>query len=262
MPTSKTWPGGASTPAAAAYSIPATGELNWQALSSFLIALADGAQATSFQKFAVRKAIASPVTVSSTTDCIIVTDLTVAGAVTVNLPAGANKQVFIVVDGKGDATSNNITINRNGADTIAGGTSFVIDQNRESVILVYNSGDTDWKIASLSKAGFTNPMTTAGDIIVGGAAGVAARLALGTTHQALTVNQAGTALEYGNNLMVIQQSPTDFTVPAGYQMSSGDMVVDTARTITVAGRLDTWNTRIVNGTLIISGSGKSIIHND
>lgn len=44
--------------------------------------------------------------------------------------------------------------------------------------------------------GLTNPMTTAGDMIVGGASGVAARLALGSALQVLRVNAAGTALEY------------------------------------------------------------------
>lgn len=41
-----------------------------------------------------------------------------------------------------------------------------------------------------------NPMTTAGDIVVGGASGVEQRLGIGTANQQLRVNSGGTALEY------------------------------------------------------------------
>lgn len=43
---------------------------------------------------------------------------------------------------------------------------------------------------------FANPMTTAGDIIIGGSSGTPARLAMGSALQGLRVNTAGTALEY------------------------------------------------------------------
>jgi hypothetical protein len=99
-------------------------------------------------KQAIRVATTSPVTVSASTDCTVVTDLSVAGAVTVNLPAGANKQIFIIVDGKGDAGTNNVTINRNGSDTIAGLTSLVLNHNRQVAILQYHAATTDWKIIS------------------------------------------------------------------------------------------------------------------
>ncbi len=195
MSTTKTWPGGGTAVSPTSYSIPAAGELNWAALSDFLNALGDGAQSTTFQKFAIRKATSSPVTVSATTDCVIVTDLTVPGAVTVNLPAGANKQVFIIADGKGDAATNNITINRNGTDTIAGATSVVLNANKEFIFLAFNSGDTDWKIIARGngQTAFVNPMTTAGDLIIGGASGVAKRLAAGSSNTVLT--SAGAADE-------------------------------------------------------------------
>lgn len=195
MSTSKTWPGGGTGASPTSYSIPAAGELNWASLSSFLIALADGAQSTTFQKYAVRKAIATPVTVSATTDCIVVTDLSVAGAVAVNLPAGANKQSFVIVDGKGDALTNNITITPNGAETIAGGANAVLVNNREAIWLVYNSGDTDWKIVGRMSGGgiLSNPMTTAGDIIYGGASGTPTRLAAGAAN---TVLRAGATPSY------------------------------------------------------------------
>ena len=193
MSTSKTWPGGATTVTPTAYSIPASGEFNWASLSNFLNALGDGAQATTFQKFAVRKCTTSPVTVVASSDCAIVTDLAVAGAVTVNLPAGANKQVYFIADGKGDATSNNITINRNGSDTIAGGTSVTLTQNREGIILVYNSTDTDWKILgrTVGSTALVNPMDSAGDMIYGGASGVVTKLDAGTSGMFLLSGGAG-----------------------------------------------------------------------
>jgi len=145
MPISKTWPSGGTNPTPTTYQIPLNTELNWTTLTTFLQALADSAQGTSFQKFAMRRAIASPVAVVATTDCMVVTDLTVAGAVVVNLPAGADKQLYFIFDGKGDAATNNITINRAGADTIRGATSIVIDRNYGGVILSYNAASTDWK---------------------------------------------------------------------------------------------------------------------
>ncbi len=45
-------------------------------------------------------------------------------------------------------------------------------------------------------AGFSNPMTTAGDIIYGGASGTPTRLAVGTAAQVLTVNAGATAPEW------------------------------------------------------------------
>lgn len=128
------------------YSIPAAGEINWSTLSAFLIALGNGAGITVKMKQAVRKALTTPVTVNATTDCIVVTQLTSPGAVTVNLPAGSAGQIFAIVDGTGDAATNNVTINRNGSDTIAGATTTVLNHNRQVVWLAYSSTDTDWKI--------------------------------------------------------------------------------------------------------------------
>jgi len=128
------------------YSIPAEGELAWAALSAFLVDVGTNAGVAEELKQAIRVATTSPVTVASASDCTVVTDLAVAGAVTVNLPAGVNKQIFIIVDGKGDALTNNITINRNGSDTIAGATSLVLNHNRQVAMLQYHGATTDWKI--------------------------------------------------------------------------------------------------------------------
>ncbi len=143
MPTNVTWNG-------VAYSIPLAGELNWASLSDFLLALGNNAAVAEETKQSIRKATSSPVTVAAASDYAVVTDLAVAGAVTVNLPAGVNGQIFVIVDGKGDAATNNITINRNGAETIKGSATLVLDRNRQAVALQYNSSDTDWKVIQYS----------------------------------------------------------------------------------------------------------------
>lgn len=126
--------------------IPDGGDVNWPLLTNFLVALADNAQTTNFQKSAIRVATTSPVTVVATSDHVVVTKLAAPGAVSVNLPAGSNGQEFTIVDGTGDAGANNITINRAGGDTINGATTYVISSNRGCVKLKYSAAETDWKV--------------------------------------------------------------------------------------------------------------------
>lgn len=138
MPTPVTWN---STP----YSIPAAGELNWSALSSFLLALGQNAQTTNFQLVGMRVATTTPVTVQAASDCVVVTNLAAPGAVAVNLPAGVNGQYFIIVDGLGDAATNNITVTP-AAGNINGSATYVINRDRGGVFLAYNG--TEWTILS------------------------------------------------------------------------------------------------------------------
>ncbi len=145
MSTSTTWPGGAANPTPTSYSVPAAGEVNWSNLSNFLNALASGAQGTTFQKFANRVATSSPITVS-TNDCIVVSALTVPGAVAVTLPAGQTKIVYFIVDGTGDAKTNNITITPNGAETINGAANLVLTSNYQGVCLSFNAGTSNWNV--------------------------------------------------------------------------------------------------------------------
>lgn len=157
MPSVITWNG-------VSYSIPASNELNWSSLSTFLIALGNNAATTEEMKQAVRVATTTPVTVASATDFAIVTDLSVAGAVAVNLPAGVNGQVFIVVDGKGDASTNNVTITP-AAGTIGGAASLVLTRNRQAVILQYHAATTDWKIlGNIAAPGTITPSDISGQI--------------------------------------------------------------------------------------------------
>lgn len=48
---------------------------------------------------------------------------------------------------------------------------------------------------------FANPMTTLGDTVIGGASGVATRLAIGTAHQELAVNAGATAPAWANGIL-------------------------------------------------------------
>ena len=144
MATSITWPpiGGAS------FSVPAAGEVGWPALSNYLIAL-QNAQGTEAQKIGVRRATTSPVTVAST-DCVIKIKLTIAGASTVNLPAGVTGQYLVIVDETGDASTNNITIVPNGAETINGAASLVISADRGSYVLQFSN--SNWSITGFYSA--------------------------------------------------------------------------------------------------------------
>lgn len=62
-------------------------------------------------------------------------------------------------------------------------------------VLQYDSAGGAWVNKTLAEAGI-NPMTTAGDIIYGGADGVVTRLAIGAVTQVLTVSAGGTSPEW------------------------------------------------------------------
>lgn len=176
MSTNITWNG-------TSYSIPASGETGWAALSNFLIALGNNAAITEEMKQAIRVATTSPVTVSDTTDCVIAVNRSVAGATTVNLPAGTDGRWFVICDQKADAATNNITVTPNGAETINGSATYVMNQNNEAIIVAYSVTNTRWNVVArfTSGAPLTNPMATTGDMIYGGASGVATKLATGAT---------------------------------------------------------------------------------
>ena len=81
------------------------------------------------------------------TDHIIVVNKTSGAATAVNLPAGSTVdtgKIYIVKDGKGDAGTNNITIDGDSAETIDGQTTRVINQNYEATTVVWNG--TEWNI--------------------------------------------------------------------------------------------------------------------
>lgn len=134
-------------------SIPSASERRWSSLSLFLIDLANNAQTTNKQIMGIRTATSSPVTVTAATDYTVVTNLSVAGAVAVNLPAGVNGQTFVIIDGKGDAGTNTITISGNGGQTIGGSSSYLINTNYGSVELQWSSTENTWMILSAAAGG-------------------------------------------------------------------------------------------------------------
>lgn len=78
---------------------------------------------------------AGPVTVLNNAGIARV-DQTVGAAITINLPAAANKTCPVLVcDWKGDAGTNNITIAPNGSEKIQGQSSWIIGADTGSVFL-------------------------------------------------------------------------------------------------------------------------------
>ncbi len=209
MTITKQWPSGSDNPTPQNFNIPEAGEKNWSSLSNFLSALAGGTQATTFQKIAIRQATTTPITIASN-DCLVTSKLAAPGAVTVNLPAGVAKQIFYIYDETGDASTNNITINRSGTDTIEGATSLVVNTDKELVGLAFDSSSGDWKIFVRCR-----PNISVGSIS-GLGAGVAAWLADPTSAKLATA----VTDETGSGLLVFNNGPT-FVAPALGTPASG-----------------------------------------
>lgn len=91
------------------------------------------------QAFGGRVVTAAGAITGATTDHIIEVNKTVGAATTVNLPAcNANSGLSItVIDGKGDAATNNITLTPS-AGNINGATTFVMNINRQSETIWYD----------------------------------------------------------------------------------------------------------------------------
>lgn len=136
MATNVTWNG-------VTYSIPAAGEKGWPSLSDFLIALGTNAAISQEVLQALSIQSGASYTVSATTDYSVV--FTNAAARAVTLPAGVANQIFMLVDGS-DASTGNITITPNGAETIAGAATLVLNKAKAWVMIQYHSGSTDWKV--------------------------------------------------------------------------------------------------------------------
>lgn len=225
MAISVTWDG-------IVYSIPQSGEFNWSSLTNFLVALGQKAAVVGEMKQEIRKAIVSPVNISASSDYAIVTDLTVPGAVAVNLPAGVNGQIFVIVDGKGDAATNNITITANGTQKIGGfAAPFVLNKNRQVLMVQYNEVDTDWKILNyiippgqVTDSDINGSISTGGKVsgnaiingTIGGSTSInttgtitaaSAVIPANSTGDALRITQTGT----GNALLVEDSANPDST---------------------------------------------------
>lgn len=115
-----------------------------------------------------------------------------AGGAAARLPKGSEGQVLKIVGGvivwAADATGGGT--GGGGSTTLAGLTD--VDESTaptDGQALVYNSASSKWKPGTVASggggSGLANPMTAAGDLIVGGAAGAPARLGKGADGQIL-----------------------------------------------------------------------------
>lgn len=78
---------------------------------------------------------------------VLVVNKSSGAATTVNLPKGGQlNRAVIIKDGKGDAGSNNITIDGDGSETIDGATTLVISTNYQAKMLLWNG--TQWNVVS------------------------------------------------------------------------------------------------------------------
>lgn len=92
----------------------------------------------------ITTALTTPVTVAADAD-VIYTDLTAPGAVSVVLPVAAKIGAEVtVLDGKGDAGANNITVTVASAGTINGGANLVISTNRGGARFIKTAA-TEWR---------------------------------------------------------------------------------------------------------------------
>jgi hypothetical protein len=76
----------------------------------------------------------------------VISTYSLTGAQTITLPSGTDGRVVRIIDGAGNASTNNITIARTAFDTILGATSYVLNNNYGAVAFIYNAATTDWKI--------------------------------------------------------------------------------------------------------------------
>lgn len=74
----------------------------------------------------------------------IVSRRSLAGTQTITLPAGAANRVVRIVDGDGNASVNNITINRAGGDTVMGATSALISLDYGTLAIRFISATNNW----------------------------------------------------------------------------------------------------------------------
>lgn len=75
-------------------------------------------------------------------NCTIEVNKTTGAATTITLPNGVTSQQFTIVDGKGDAATNNITITPPAGILINGASTFVISTNRGSATVQFDG--TQW----------------------------------------------------------------------------------------------------------------------
>lgn len=235
MSTTKIWPSqGTVNVTPTSYAIPQAGNVNWASLTDFLVGLANGAQSTTFQRFANRTALVTPVTVTSN-DCIVCTNLTTPGAIAVDLPAGVDKQIVIISDNKGDGQTNAITITPNGSETIGGAANLVLNTNHEAVILAFQTSTGNWNVVA---KGVPNPSGSS----VGGfppSLGIVSDSSGNLTASVTTASE----ISYVNGVTSAIQSQLDGKQPLDADLTAVAGLSGTGLATRTAA--DTWETRSV-----------------
>lgn len=152
------------------------------------------------------------------------------------------------------ATATGLEWAANSAGALDDLTDVVIAAPGDGQVLTYDSATSEWKNEN-SAAGFSNPMTAAGDIIKGGAAGAAERLAIGTAGQVLTVNAGATAPEWATAAAGGSESlPLDTISSYGSGDSFAGTTLDGGWSSLQATALTTVDASI-DGYLILGNSG-------
>lgn len=106
--------------------------------------------------------------------------------------------------------------------------------SNEKKLNFWNGTDTTDLLAS----GMTNPMTTAGDIIVGGSGGTPTRLAKGTNGQVLTMVSGNVAWSNGSSISGIYKPDTLNVFPAGSSITLDSLIyTKVGNVVHVAGKL-------------------------
>lgn len=107
----------------------------------------------------------------------------------------------------------------------------------------------------------SNPMTSQGDLMVGGVAGAPSRLGLGLAGQVLAVNASRTGLEYqtpaagggGTPIVTVNWSPDVIPVPAAIGQL---MKIDDGSTMFIAQNVDSsYGWKLISGSALVAGIG-------
>jgi hypothetical protein len=179
------------------------------------------------------------------------------GTITFTIPANSTDpfKSGTTVMIKNDSTG---TINIEGAALVdiegleAG--PFVLAPNEHAIVSKENTTN-HWNIfIGSSGGGMTNPMTTSGDIIVGGSSGIPGRLALGAATYHLRVNAGGTALEYVPGTGAgITLTAVNHSVPK----SDGTNLIESGLASTSAGDLTMGLSGTAGATRTIAAAGSA-----
>jgi hypothetical protein len=94
----------------------------------------------------------------------------------------AGQIITVVYDGTNFQIQGGTGAGGGGSSTLAGDTDVLLASPANLDVLTYDTASTKWKNKPAA-SGFANPMTTLGDLIIGGASGAPARLGVGSAGQ-------------------------------------------------------------------------------